>query len=254
MYIPDQAFEYSQMMDGRTNYQEILWDIHHIFDDQWTFDSSRGPKLRADKKNLNPVKQQLNYFQWFINKINERMQDIMGISDPFLREQLGMTINRAIFDAQLCISSELPYMSKIFFFSCLDKLANIMWLTNMEKSEPDAWNKLLDEKFLCGEVLDIFKCIEGNAGAYMQDTIKLAIREMKLDNISPQDLRDLRNTHHGYKLRTNTINRIMEKTGEFNNSITLIILPLLLFLMSMENLKIKIIVPFIPQRQNEVLE
>lgn len=232
MYIPDQAFEYSQMMDGRTNYQEILWDIHHIFDDQWTFDSSRGPKIRADKASLNPVKQQLNYFEWFIEKINEKMQDIIEISDPFLREQLGMTINRAIFDAQLCVSSELPYMSKIFFFNCLDKLRNIMWLINMEKSENDAWDKLLDEDFLCEEVLEILNDIKGNAGTYLQENVKLAVKEMKLDDISPQDLRDLRNTHHGYKLNNGTINRLMKKTGEFNNDITLIIVPLILFLMS----------------------
>jgi hypothetical protein len=91
------------MIEGRTLFQEILWKIHHVFDDQWTFDSSRGPKTGADINFMNPIKQ-LGYFDWFLNQVSNRMSDIIAISDPFIREQLGMTINRAICDAQLCVT------------------------------------------------------------------------------------------------------------------------------------------------------
>jgi hypothetical protein len=200
IYIPDRAFKHSQMIEGRTLFQEILWKIHHVFDDQWTFDSSRGPKT--------------------------------GISDPFIREQLGMTINRAICDAQLCVTCELPYISKVFFFGCLDKLANLMVLLNMEADEIEAWKRLVDERFLNKEVLTTLKDIPDNAGKYLRWIIKHALEEMKLDDLLPQDLRDIRNSHHGYKLRPKTFERLMEKTGEINNDITLIVTPLVLFFLS----------------------
>lgn len=231
IYIPDRAFKHSQMIEGRTLFQEILWKIHHVFDDQWTFDGSRGPKTGANINFMNPIKQ-LGYFDWFLSQVSNRMSDIIAISDPFIREQLGMTINRAICDAQLCVTCELPYISKVFFFSCLDKLANLMVLLNMEANEIEAWKRLVDEQFLNKEVLTTLKDIPGNAGEYLRWIIKHALEEMKFDDLSPQDLRDIRNSHHGYKLRPKTFERLMEKTGEINNDITLIVTPLILFFLS----------------------
>lgn len=229
IYLPDRAFQHSQMIDGRTLYQKTLWSVHHVFDDQWTFDSSRGPKSAADTTRLNPIKQ-LNYFDWFISKVNDRMYDIIDISDPFTREQLGMTINRAILDAQLCVTSQLPYMSKVFFFNCLDKLANLMVLLEFETDETRAWMRLVDKQFLGDEVLSTLKDIPDKAGEYLRWLIENALEEMRLDALLPQDLRDIRNSHHGYKLHS--FNRLMEKTGEINNDITLIVTPLILFFLS----------------------
>jgi hypothetical protein len=58
------------------------------------------------------------------------------------------------------------------------------------------------------------------------------LEEMNLDNLSPQDLRDIRNTQYGYKLRPKILERLLEKTGEINNDITLIVTPLILFFLS----------------------
>lgn len=231
IYVPDRAFKHSQMIEGETLYQETLWSIHHIFDDQWTFDGSRGPKVAADAIRLNPIKQ-LNYFDWFISKVNDRMSDIIAISNPFVREQLGMTVNRAICDAQLCITSELPYMSKIFFFNCLDKLANLMVLLNVETNEVVAWERLVDKQFLSDEVFSTLKDIPDGAGEYLRWIIENALEKIRVDGLSPKDFRDIRNSHHGYKLNHQTFNRLMEKTGEINNDITLIIIPLILFFLS----------------------
>jgi len=231
IYIPDRAFKYSQMIEERTIFQETLWKIHHVFDDQWTFDSFRGPKTPADMIRMNPIKQ-LGYFDWFLNQVSNRMSDIIAISDPFVREQLGMTINRAICDAQLCITSELPYISKVFFFGCLDKLANLMVLLKIATDEIDAWKQLVDKQFLSEEVLTTLKDIPDNAGEYLRWIIKHALDEMKLDDLSPRDLRDIRNSHHGYKLRPEIFKRLMKKTGEINNDITLIVTPLILFFLS----------------------
>lgn len=231
VYIPDRAFKYSQMIEGRTLYQELLWKIPHVFNDQWTFDGFRGPKTAVDVNLINPIKQ-LGYFDWFIGQISNRMCDIVAISDPFVREQLGMTINRAICDAQLCITCELPYMSKFFFFGCLDKLANLALLLNMETNEIVAWKRLVDKQFLSKEVLAALKGIPDSAGEYLRWIVKHALEEMKLGDLSPQDLRDIRNSQHGYKLRFKTFERLMEKTGEINNDITLIVTPLILFFLS----------------------
>ncbi len=231
IYIPDRAFKHSQMVEGRTLFQEILWNIHHVFDDQWTFDSYRGPKTAADDILMNPIKQ-LSYFDWFLSQVNNRMSDIIAISDPFKREQLGMTINRAICDAIICVTCEFPYISKQFFFGCLDKLANLMVLLNMEANDTDAWKRLVNEHFLNKEVLTTLNDIPDDAGKYLRWIVGHAMEEMKLDDLSPQDLRDIRNTHHGYKLRPKIFDRLMEQTGEFNNDIPLVVIPLILFFLS----------------------
>jgi len=219
------------MIEGRTLYQETLWKVQHVFDDQWTFDGSRGPKSAANPILLNPIKQ-LGYFDWFIGQVNERMLDTIAISDPFVREQLGMTINRAICDAQLCVTTQLPYMSKVFFFACLDKLANVMVLLNMESNEVEAWKRLVDVQFLDNEVLATLKGIPDTAGEYLCWIVEHVSEEMTLDNLLPEDLRDIRNSHHGYKLRPEIFGRLMGKTGEINNDIALIVTPLILFFLS----------------------
>jgi len=231
IYIPDRAFKHSQMIEGRTLYQEALWKIHHIFNDQWTFDGSRGPKSAADANILNPIKQ-FDYFDWFISKVSDRMSDIIAISDPFAREQIGMTINRAMCDAQICVTTQLPYISKVFFFACLDKLANLMVLLNIGTDEVEAWKRLIDREFLDTEVIPELKDIPNTAGEYLRWIVEHVSEQMKFDDLSPENLRDIRNSHHGYKLRPVVFNRLMEKTGEFNNDITLILTPLTLFFLS----------------------
>lgn len=231
VYLPDRAFSHSQMTEGGTLYQATLWKIHHIFDDQWTFDSGRGPKRAANPNFLNPIKN-LDYFDWLINQISQRMSDIAAISDPFLREQIGMTVNRAICDCQLCVNSESPYMAKVFFFSCLDKLANLMVTLRIEKDETEAWRLLMDEEFLRFKVLTSLENITCNIGTYVRYIVEHVLEEMEMDNLTPSDLRDIRNSQHGYNLRPKTLLRLMRKTGEINNDITLIATPLVLYFLS----------------------
>ena len=233
IYIPDINLKHSQMTEGSTHYQHILWSFHHIFDDQWTFDSSRGPKSSFNAKWLNPI-DNVEYFDWFINKMNGRMNDIMDVSNPFKREKLGMTFNRAIYDALLCVTSELPYMSKIFFFNCLDKLSNLMIQLNFKDNEAEAWELLVDEDFVNNEVVSCLENIPNNAGEYINAVLSNALEELKYGDILPKDLHDIRNSHHGYELRTNIIKRLMSKSGEFNNNITLIVVPLIIYFFSIK--------------------
>lgn len=230
LYIPDRALKHSQMTEKRTLNQEILWRLHHVFDDQWTFDGSRGPKSGASEIHLNPVRQ-FGYLDWFLEQVDKRMTDLIAIPDPLRREQIGMTMNRAICDAVLCVISELPYMSKIFFFACLDKLANFSVMIGADSDETQAWKQLLDVSFLEG-TRDVLKAVPDYAGDYLRWIVEHTTEEMRVEKISPLDLRDLRNTHHGYGLRPEIVTRLMQKSGEFNNDITLVVTPLILYFLS----------------------
>lgn len=107
-----------------------------------------------------------------------------------------------------------------------------MVLLNIETDEIVAWKRLIEMQFLGTEVLSTLKGIPGSAGEYLRWIVESALEEMRLDNLSPQNLRDIRNSHHGYKLRPAIFNRLMEKKGEINNDITLIVTPLILFFLS----------------------
>jgi hypothetical protein len=231
LYIPDRTFEYSQMNEANTLYSQTLWGIFRIFDDQWTFDSSRGPKSSIDPVIMNPINQ-LDYFQWFFEKIDERMIDILSIEDNLLREKLVMTMNRAIIDSQIAVTSELPYISKVFFFNFLDKAANIMTILNMGNTDTEAWEKLVDPNFIKKNVLKVIENIPNNAGEYLMELVKSIVVEFETEDIKPVDLRDMRNTNHGYNLKKQSVDRLMEKDGEISNDITLLATPLILYLFS----------------------
>lgn len=233
LYIPDRGFKHSQMTEADTLYNQILCDVQHIFDDQWTFDGSRGPKSASNEIILNPIKQ-LDYFEWFIEKINDRMSDILLIDDFLLREKLVMTINRAIFDAHLSVTSELPYISKVFFFNFLDKLANIMTILNNNPNDTGEWKKLIDEDFLCKTVRETIKKIPNMAGKHLNDILDFAVKEMKFGDLNPEYLRDLRNTNHGYNVNQKSILRLMKHDGEINNDIPLLATILLLYIFSIK--------------------
>lgn len=230
VYIPDRALKHSQMTEKSTLYTEVMWDFHHVLDDQWTFDGSRGPKTAASATQLNPARQ-LGYFDWFLTNLGQRMSDLAAMADPLLREQVGMTIDRAMCDAVLAVTTELPYVSKVFFFACLDKLANFAVLTRMCSDEVEAWKWLVDTSFL-GEVRGTLELIPGVAGEYLRWIVEHAIEELRVGGLSSTDLRDLRNTHHGYGLRPEVVARLMARSGEFNNDITLVVTPLILHFMS----------------------
>lgn len=49
LYILDRSCKHSQMTEANTLFTRILWDFHHVFDDQWTSDGSRGQKVQLMK-------------------------------------------------------------------------------------------------------------------------------------------------------------------------------------------------------------
>ena len=232
LYIPDRAFEHGQMTEADTVYQRVLFSMHHVFDDQWTFDGARGPKSGARAGSLNPIAN-AGYFEWLIDNVGKRMADIADISDPWQREQLGMTINRAIYDAVLCVVNQFPYTVKMFFFACLDKLSNFMKQIGEASDEIEAWKRLVEVEFLRGELTESLGQIPGAAGEHFRLTVDWAAEHLEVDGLSPEDLWDMRCSNHGYGLHGERWPRLMARTGELNNDITLIATPLLLYALNM---------------------
>lgn len=230
IYVPDLAFKHSQMTEGGA-YEHILWSMHHILDDQWTFDGSRGPKSKMSTHNINPLSN-IEFIKWVVKKIDDRMKDLIEISDHIKCEQIAMTFSRAVCDSVLSVSTQLPYISKVFFFSCLDKLANLFVHINPHKSETALWKQLVDKAFLDGELRKFLSHVPNPAGEELSKLVSWISDEIEFSKLSPMIIRDFRNTVHGYKLRSEIVERIYKHTGELNNDITLLTTPLILFFLA----------------------
>lgn len=231
LYIPDRAFTHSEMFERRTTFHELLYSIQHFYGDEEFSDLFGRKKTPSSEIFLNPIRQ-FNYFDWFIKKVNDRMVDIIQVQDPIKREQLGMTFNRALLDAQLCIISELPYTFKTFFFGCLDKLSNLMKILNIESNERKAFKKLISIEFLENEVLELIKEIPDNINVYLKKILDDSIKIIQDNDLNPDYLRALRNSYHGYDLTEENFNILIKRDGEIKNDFTLIISPLILYFLS----------------------
>jgi hypothetical protein len=227
IYVPDVGFEYSQMNKGGA-YGDLLWNISHVLNDQWTFDGFRGWKSRLSQDDLKPL-DTLTFLEWVISRVSERLADLLSVSNYIECEQMAMTFSRAVCDCVLSVSSELPYMSKVFFFSCLDKLANLHVQSSACLSEQSAWERLVDKSFLSGELTDFLSTVPNPIGKLLSGLVSSVCNELEYSELSPTYFRDFRNTLHGYKLRPGIVKRIYEHSGELNNDMTLLATPLVLY-------------------------
>jgi hypothetical protein len=231
VYVPPTAFEHCQMKEP-SMFNHLLWQLHHIYDDQWTFDGCRGPKSKT-RECIRPV-QSVEYFAWITDITAARMQDVLDIGDVLRREQLAMSFNRAACDGILAVTTQLPYMSKVFFFACLDKLANILVQIGRFKDDTPAWKHLTSEQFLVEELQGFVNTIPAAPGKSISEMLKWLLQELRIDGVTPELLRAFRNSHHGYGLRPETVEALFRHSGEINNDITLLATPLLLYVLHLE--------------------
>ncbi|NSW92574.1 MAG: hypothetical protein HPY74_18285 [Firmicutes bacterium] len=231
MFIPDRAMQYSQMKEAETLYVHLLWKFHHIFDDQWTFDSSRGPKTAADSTVFNPINI-LDYFEWYIDLLNYRLEELNHMSEDHIRQQRAMTLNSTICDLFFCISSEIPYLSKMSFFNVVDKISNYMHALGRGKSETDIWRRLLSKEFLSDELINCIKNVPGIIGEELILNIKWVLEQIDMNKISADLLRDLRNSKHGYLLNQSRWEKLCKHTCEIHNDLVLLALPLWLYVLA----------------------
>lgn len=230
IFIPDRALQYSQMEEAESLYAHLLWKFIHVFNDQWTFDSTRGLKSKADPTVFNPINL-LDYFEWYINLLNKRLEDLVQISDEHIRQQRAMTLNSIICDLFLCISSELPYLSKMSFFNIVDKISNFIHGLGIGSSETTLWKYFLSKEFLSNELINCIKNIPGILGEEMVSTIGWILKQIDLDHINPDLLRDLRNSKHGYLLNQVRWDNLCKHTGEIHNDLVQLAIPLWLYVL-----------------------
>ena len=239
IYIPDRIIKYDYSYESRGIYFEILFKFVHIYNDQWTFDGRGSTKSLVSINDFETL-QPTSYFEEVIRIIGQRMKDIISISDPWNREILGMTINRAICDAIICSISFLPYVAKVFFFNTLDKLSNIIDFLNLfgnAKNEIEIWKQLLKPDFLEKEVLNVINRLPSNPGKFLRSTVEFAIDKIRNNSLTPDFFRFIRNTHHGYFLKNRNLKKLLTSPGEFNNDITLLSIPLIMYLLSLSWVK-----------------
>ncbi len=70
------------------------------------------------------------------------------------------------------------------------------------------------------------------AGEDLSQLVSFISDEIKFSKLSLMIIRDFRNTIHGYKLRSEIVERIYRHSGELNNDITLLSTPLILFFLA----------------------
>lgn len=230
LYIPDRTFNYS-ILNTDTTFSKMFFSIglDSIYSDEEAFDTY-GSKFEADIRDINPIKLK-NFFDWFIHRVGETMQYILEIEDPEEREKVAMTLNRAIWDAQIAICSEIPYVSKTHFFGVVDKISNIMEREDTTgQSDSKRFLELMKTDFIRDTLGSLYEKKNDPIQKYLLEITNNTANYLEEEKYTPEDLRDIRNSIHGYNIRN--WSKISKRSGELTNNIALLSLPLILYLIS----------------------
>lgn len=235
LYIPDRSFNYSFLKENIT-FSKMFFAIglDSAYSDKKAF-YDYGSKLEGQSNLINPIRL-TSFFDWFIQTVENIMTFILAIEDPEQREIFTMTLNRAFWDAQTAVSNEIPYVSKNHFFELIDKLANLQIQiknysgTNIIKEEKAEWLKFVSFDFL-KDILSNESCEKwGIMKEHLSEIINKTVEELVADNFSPEDLHNIRNSIHGYKIKD--WKNMSKRTGSLTNNISLLATPLLLSMLS----------------------
>jgi len=168
---------------------------------------------------------QMDYYLWFIEILKSKVKKILHIQDPKKRELVVMTFNRAMTECMLCIIHILPYLSKILFFSCLDKLANFFKVLENGTYDADYFKKFFDIDFLT-DVLEKLRAIPSEIGEFFQGILKNVIDIIESEELTPEYMRAMRNSVHGYNLKESSLSQLMSRSADVNNYIVNLVIPL----------------------------
>ena len=78
----------------------------------------------------------------------------------------------------------------------------------------------------------VIEKIPNKSGEFFKEILNKVIDDLIHAEMSPDNLRYIRNTNHGYNLFKNNTKRIMEMDGELDNDITLLATPFILFILA----------------------
>lgn len=228
LYIPDRTFNYS-ILNTDTTFTKMFFSIglDSVYSDNEAFDAY-GSKFEADIRDINPIKLK-NFFDWFIHRVGETMEYILAIEDAEEREKVAMTLNRAIWDAQIAICSEIPYISKTHFFGVVDKISNIMERGNTTRNaESKRFLELMGTDFIRKKLGSLYEKKNDPIHKYLLKITNNTANYLEAERYTAEDLRDIRNSIHGYNIRN--WSQLSKRSGELTNNIALLSFPLILYL------------------------
>lgn len=223
-YIPDITICYKLILSSSAKDYHVIDSFIHFFSDNISQNMPIGETMPLQKDFPIPTNQ-LDYYRWFIETLKTRVENILHIQDPKKRELVIMTFNRAMTECLLCIIHILPYLSKILFFSCLDKLANFFKVLENGTDDTNYFKKFFDIDFLT-DVLEKLRVIPSKIGKFLQDILKNVIDIIESEELTPEYMRAMRNSVHGYNLRENNLNQLMSRSADVNNYIVNLVIPL----------------------------
>ena len=223
-YIPDITVCYKLILSSSAKNYHVIDSFIHVFSDNLSQNMPIGETI-ALKEDFPIPTNQMDYYLWFIEILKSKVKKILHIQDPKKRELIIMTFNRAMTDCMLCVIHILPYLSKLLFFSCLDKLANFFKVLENGTHDADYFKKFFDTDFLT-EVLEKLRDIPCEIGKFFQSILKKAIYIIESEELTPEYMRAMRNSVHGYNLKERNLSQLMARSADVNNSIVNLVIPL----------------------------
>src|SRR5947209_8780315 len=79
---------------------------------------------------------------------------------------------------------------------CLHKLANLISFVVWQGIEPDNWQRLVDPEFIEADLSPMLNNIWSRGGTHLWWLVGQALLQIDLDELTPVDLRDIRNSDH----------------------------------------------------------
>ena len=216
LFFPDQAInsfkEYKFDL-----YREMEFNYINVYSD--SMNASRGVRSCFPEKATFLSKTGC-YFEWYIHRCNELLNEIIAIEDLKKRFLITLTLNRLAVDMSMIEITELPYLTKLLFFGMLDKFANLYIQLGLESKENETkvWKTFLTKGFYENQVKNALLKIPGQVGEIMTHNAEWIFGELEDFGPSPEIARELSNSYHGYGI--NNIDMLIGHSGEMNNDMT----------------------------------
>ena len=223
-YIPDITICYKLILSSSAKNYHVIDSFIHVFSDNISQNMPIGETIPLQEDFPVPTNQ-MDYYLWFIEILKSKIKKILHIQDPKKRELVIMTFNRAMTECMLCIIHILPYLSKMLFFSCLDKLANFFKVLENGTHDADFFKKFFDIDFLT-DILEKLKAIPSEIGEFLQSVLKNVINIIESEELTPDYMRAMRNSIHGYNLRESSLSLLMARSADVNNYVVNLVIPL----------------------------
>jgi len=115
----------------------------------------------------------------------------------------------------------------------LDKLANFNSVIEEGINESQSFKKFFKVDFLRDIVLEKLKEIPDDIGVVIRRILNNIINIIEDENLNPKYMRSMRNSIHGYHLRENNLNQLMERSADINNYIVNLVIPLIFYYLSL---------------------